>query len=211
MERSSSTKQGPPQLAPHQPVGARSLAVNVKTVTARLKAYFRLHVGPNSADDLVQETWARALGSNIGRANCPDAYFMGIARNVVVDLRRRQAWESSIADAWSKLIEIEMESTMSVPIRSDTEHRGWIDEWLAALPRSMRDVYVQRVEIGKSQRQTATALEISHRRVRTLEAKLRSSVLRFLRERGGELPGPPGRSRKRSTQEQSRTDLSGGD
>jgi RNA polymerase sigma factor (sigma-70 family) len=211
MDRSSSTKQEHLQSAPHQPVGvARNLAVNVKTVTARLKAYFRLHVGSNSADDLVQETWVRALGSNIGRANCPDAYLMGIAHNVVVDLRRRQAWESSIANAWSKLIEIALESTMSipVPIRSDTAHRGWIDDWLVALPRSMREVYVQRVELGKSQRQTAIALELSHRRVRTLEAKLRSSVLRFLRERGGE---PPRTLKKRPTQEQGRTDLPGSD
>ena len=56
---------------------------------ARVLGYFRRKAGRDAAPDLAQEVFARLLRSGaLERAECPEAYLIRIARNLLIDIKR---------------------------------------------------------------------------------------------------------------------------
>jgi DNA-directed RNA polymerase specialized sigma24 family protein len=136
----------------------------------RLLQFFRARVSANDVHDLVQETVARALGSDLQRAEAAEPYVMGIARNVYHDWRRARLRERPAADPWTLLPAAARALVHGGPEGGTLP--GWLIRWTSRQPAAVVAFLVWRME-GASRRAAAIATGISHRQARTIEAHLR--------------------------------------
>jgi RNA polymerase sigma-70 factor (ECF subfamily) len=146
---------------------------------------------PNSAvsvEDLVQEVFTRAFSQRARTAydGVRDyaPYLFTIARNVVADVFRRLGREV-VTDLATLSDQVLVDDTRSPDPSLSTDMRvlARVRDFLAHLPADLAAVHHQRYELGVSQRDAAQALGITRQRLRTLEKKLRDSVVRELRMR----------------------------
>jgi RNA polymerase sigma-70 factor (ECF subfamily) len=146
-----------------------------------LYAYVSKRVGGDVslAEDLVQETWMRAIGSWPGQGipNEPVAWLVRVARNTLVSHFRRQRPES-IDPAL-----IDIEDDRFSPAAPDTAAVvGW---GLARLRRAHADVLEAFYFEGQSVSEIAAARSVSERaiegRLRRARAKLKKQLDRILR------------------------------
>lgn len=146
-----------------------------------LYAYVSRRVGGDRslAEDLVQDTWMRALNSWPGRGlpDEPLAWLVRVARNTLVSHFRRHQPES--VDPAS----IDIEDDRFSPTAPDT---ALVISWgMARIRRAHADVLEDFYFDGKSVSEIATARSLSERavegRLRRARAKLKSKLERIVR------------------------------
>jgi RNA polymerase sigma-70 factor, ECF subfamily len=146
-----------------------------------LYAYVSRRVGGNRmlAEDLVQDTWMRALEAwpARGRPREPLAWLIRVAHNTVVSYYRR-AQPESIDPA-----SIDLESP--APLPDDSQAASLVSCGLARLRRTHADLLEAFYFDGKSVRDIARARALSERavegRLRRARARLRTELDRLAR------------------------------
>lgn len=127
-------------------------------------------------DDLVQETYARILQARkLGHATLTRAYLFVVARNVALDLIRRQR-----AISVERLGEIDPRSVVeerpdAAEKLSHEQELALLDAALRALPPRCREILVLRRIEGCSHREIATRLGIAEG---TVNAQLAIGLMR---------------------------------
>lgn len=128
-----------------------------------LKAYLARHFGSAAiADDLTQETWLRVAGRKVGqRIGNPRAYIFRIARNLGMDIRRREALGIEV-QAEPAMVECVPDARLD-PARNAELNRELqqVMQVIAELPPRCREVFILcRIE-GLDHQQIAERLGIS--------------------------------------------------
>lgn len=137
-------------------------------------------------DDAVQEVFARAFAPSARQAfdGVRDyaPYLMTIARNCIVDGMRARRRE--ILKAPEEVSEQIDEAAPSSRNGSDLKVISILHGYLEQLPVPIKRIYEQRFTLGHSQQETALALGISRRAVRTGESHLARGLRRALQASG---------------------------
>ena len=187
-----------PDLLPAFRQGQRDALESVyKAYVATVERQVRLHLrgsglralGQTSAvDDAVQEVFARAFSPRPRQAfdGLRDyaPYLMTIARNCIVDgLRARRREVLRAPDELSAQLD-ESAPSSRAGAGIDLTELGILRAYLEQLPSRLKDIYEQRFTLGRSQQDTAKALGISRRAVRTGESHLQRGLRRALQASG---------------------------
>ena len=156
-------------------------------------------LGSEDVDDLIQEVFLRLLTTGaLGRldtASNPLPYLARAARNLAIDeLRRRRREQLGLLPGDSAAAAPELPEPPELPelnaltgARQGTrEHREASLErlgvYVAGLPAELAVIYHARFVLGLSQRETASGLALSRRRVRTLDDRLLAGAASCLGE-----------------------------
>ncbi|WP_405491392.1 sigma-70 family RNA polymerase sigma factor [Streptomyces sp. NBC_00096] len=151
----------------------RALHRDVRRYVAYLSA------DPQSADDLTQETFLRALGSLHrfeGRSSAR-TWLLSIARRTVVDSLRHKAARPRIADRDDWQSAAEQNQPRDVP---GFEDGVALAELLAAIPAERREVFVLTQLMGLPYAEAALMLGCPIGTVRSRVARARSSLIDLL-------------------------------
>jgi len=112
-------------------------------------------------DDVVQETYALLMDTDISHVQSPQAYLFTIARNVVLQHHRRAKIISFVALAeFDAASIIEDGPSIEDAVSSRLELRR-LQQMMAELPDKCRDVLVLRRVEGWSQRKVAGHLDVT--------------------------------------------------
>lgn len=161
----------------------RALHRDVRRYVAYLSA------DPQSAEDLTQETFLRALGSLHrfeGRSSAR-TWLLSIARRTVVDSLRHKAARPKIADRDDWQSAAEQSQPRGLP---GFEDGVALSELLAAIPAERRDVFVLTQLLGLPYAEAALVLGCPIGTVRSRVARARSSLIDLLTD--ADAPGAPG-------------------
>ncbi|MFZ3499272.1 sigma-70 family RNA polymerase sigma factor [Streptomyces sp. 5.8] len=151
----------------------RALQRDVRRYVAYLSA------DPQSAEDLTQETFLRALGSLHrfeGRSSAR-TWLLSIARRTVVDSLRHKAARPKIADRDDWQAAAEQSQPRGVP---GFEDGVALAELLAAIPAERREVFVLTQLMGLPYAEAALLLGCPIGTVRSRVARARSSLIDLL-------------------------------
>ncbi|MCP3758306.1 sigma-70 family RNA polymerase sigma factor [Streptomyces sp. TBY4] len=151
----------------------RALHHDVRRYVAYLSA------DPQSAEDLTQETFLRALGSLHrfeGRSSAR-TWLLSIARRTVVDSLRHKAARPRIADRDDWQTAAEQSQPRGVP---GFEDGVALAELLAAIPAERREVFVLTQLMGLPYAEAALMLGCPIGTVRSRVARARSSLIDLL-------------------------------
>ncbi|MGW1775891.1 sigma-70 family RNA polymerase sigma factor [Streptomyces sp. NPDC002104] len=151
----------------------RALHRDVRRYVAYLSA------DPQSAEDLTQETFLRALGSLHrfeGRSSAR-TWLLSIARRTVVDSLRHKAARPKIADRDDWQTAAEQSQPRGVP---GFEDGVALAELLAAIPAERREVFVLTQLMGLPYAEAALMLGCPIGTVRSRVARARSSLIDLL-------------------------------
>ncbi|AYC38402.1 sigma-70 family RNA polymerase sigma factor [Streptomyces griseorubiginosus] len=171
----------------------RSLHCDVLRYVAHLSA------DPQSADDLTQETFIRALGSLHrfeGRSSAR-AWLLSIARRAVIDDFRRAAARPRLADRHDWRLAAEQTQPVDVP---GFEEGIALLDLLATLPDERREAFVLTQLLGLSYTEAADVTDCPVGTIRSRVARARATLLELLAQseqpctdRGDPLPAtrPP--------------------
>ncbi len=156
---------------------ARWFRDEIRPHERELRAYLRgrfptLH----DLDDLVQETYARVLRARRGGKAMPTrAYLFVVARNVALDLvRREKVIEVERLDDLARLSVVEEEPDAAEKL-SHAQELALLAEAMRALPARCREILVLRRIEGRSHREIAEQLGIAEG---TVNAQLAIGLLR---------------------------------
>ncbi|MCX5405677.1 sigma-70 family RNA polymerase sigma factor [Streptomyces sp. NBC_00335] len=153
----------------------RALHHDVRRYVAYLSA------DPQSAEDLTQETFLRALGSLHrfeGRSSAR-TWLLSIARRTVVDSLRHKAARPKIADRDDWQAAAEQSQPRGVP---GFEDGVALAELLAAIPAERREVFVLTQLMGLPYAEAALMLGCPIGTVRSRVARARSSLIDLLED-----------------------------
>ncbi|MET9854833.1 sigma-70 family RNA polymerase sigma factor [Streptomyces sp. NPDC006450] len=153
----------------------RALHRDVRRYVAYLSA------DPQSAEDLTQETFLRALGSLHrfeGRSSAR-TWLLSIARRTVVDSLRHKAARPKIADRDDWQAAAEQSQPRGVP---GFEDGVALAELLAAIPAERREVFVLTQLMGLPYAEAALMLGCPIGTVRSRVARARSSLIDLLKD-----------------------------
>jgi len=144
-----------------------------RTAGPGLLHYIRKCGGGNRSEDLLQETFVRALErpERVNGADSPRAWLYGIARHVVLDSLRRR----------SRIVEL----TIEPPAPSESEKDPRLDRIktaMAKLPGDQHEVLRLRLEAELTYEEIAAALDIP---VGTVRSRLHYAI-RKLRDAIGD-------------------------
>ncbi|MFE2284642.1 sigma-70 family RNA polymerase sigma factor [Streptomyces sp. NPDC059443] len=159
----------------------RALHRDVRRYVAYLSA------DPQSADDLTQETFLRALGSLHrfeGRSSAR-TWLLSIARRTVVDSLRHKAARPRIADRDDWQTAAEQTQPRDLP---GFEDGVALAELLAAIPAERREVFVLTQLLGLPYADAAVMLGCPIGTVRSRVARARSSLIGLLTDAEAEAP-----------------------
>jgi RNA polymerase sigma-70 factor (ECF subfamily) len=110
------------------------------------------------ADDLLQETFLRALSNAITLSSLPEykqrAWLYKVLKNILIDRRRRGRYEVSL----------EGQNMPNLPFNNST--RMEIEELLDSLSHNHRDVIVKRYWLDMTSKQIAVSLSVPEATVR---------------------------------------------
>ncbi|MFG2721499.1 sigma-70 family RNA polymerase sigma factor [Streptomyces sp. NPDC048416] len=153
----------------------QALHLDVKRYVAHLSA------DPQSADDLTQETFIRALGSLHrfeGRSSAR-AWLLSIARRAVIDDFRRAAARPRLADRhdWRRAAE----QTQPVDVPGFEEGIALLD-LLATLPDERREAFMLTQLLGLSYMEAADVTDCPVGTIRSRVARARGTLLELLAE-----------------------------
>jgi RNA polymerase sigma factor (sigma-70 family) len=129
-----------------------------------LYRFFRRRFGPQEAQDLTQETFARVVGANI-EIREPRAYLTHVALNTVRDQARRAAVRPVLVSNETHL--------QHAATPGDLEHQLLLEQIVLSLPPRLREVFFLSRFAG------LTYAEIAHRcgiSVKTVEARMTKAL-----------------------------------
>ena len=146
-----------------------------------LRYVAHLSADPQSADDLTQETFIRALGSLHrfeGRSSAR-AWLLSIARRAVIDDFRRAAARPRLADRhdW----QLAAEQTQPVDVPGFEEGIALLD-LLATLPEERREAFLLTQLLGLSYAEAADVTDCPVGTIRSRVARARATLLELLAE-----------------------------
>jgi RNA polymerase sigma-70 factor (ECF subfamily) len=146
-----------------------------------LRYVAHLSADPQSADDLTQETFIRALGSLHrfeGRSSAR-AWLLSIARRAVIDDFRRAAARPRLADRhdWRQAAE----QTQPVDMPGFEEGVALLD-LLATLPDERREAFILTQLVGLSYMEAAEVTDCPVGTIRSRVARARATLLELLAE-----------------------------
>ncbi len=156
---------------------ARWFAAELEPHTAALRAYLsaQFRTLPD-VEDIVQESMVRVLRAReLGRVDSARALLFATARNLALDLVRRQrviAFEPMTENAASFVVK---ESANVIETVSRNEESDLLRQAIAALPERCRQVVTLRMAYGLSQREIAARLGITEN---TVERQMGKGVRR---------------------------------
>lgn len=162
----------------------RALHHDVRRYVAYLSA------DPQSAEDLTQETFLRALGSLHrfeGRSSAR-TWLLSIARRTVVDSLRHKAARPKIADRDDWQTAAEQRQPRDLP---GFEDGVALAELLAAIPAERREVFVLTQVLGLPYAEAAVMLGCPIGTVRSRVARARSSLIDLLTDAEAPAALPP--------------------
>lgn len=144
--------------------------------SGQLLRILRPRVGSDQAQDLLQETFARALRQkNFDAVVEPSAYLRQTARNLAEDAHRRRGVESRFLIDGANLDA----ATTPEPTPADAlEHKQRLQllaKAIDALPPKCREVVILRMQDGLSQDEIAQRLGVTRKMI---ERHLRIGILR---------------------------------
>ncbi|MEU8776946.1 sigma-70 family RNA polymerase sigma factor [Streptomyces sp. NPDC048606] len=151
----------------------RALHRDVRRYVAYLSA------DPQSADDLTQETFLRALGSLHrfeGRSSAR-TWLLSIARRTVIDSLRHKAARPRISDRDDWQAAAEQTQPRDLP---GFEDGIALADLLATIPAERRDVFVLTQVLGLPYAEAATALGCPIGTIRSRVARARSSLMELI-------------------------------
>ncbi|MEU6056837.1 sigma-70 family RNA polymerase sigma factor [Streptomyces sp. NPDC047097] len=148
-----------------------------------------LSADPQTADDLTQETFLRALGSLHrfeGRSSAR-TWLLSIARRTVVDSFRHAAARPRLCDRddWQHQAERRQPRTPGF------EDGIALAELLAAVPAERREAFVLTQLLGLPYAEAAAALGCPIGTVRSRVARARAGLMDLLRDQPEPAPAPP--------------------
>ncbi|MFJ3908831.1 sigma-70 family RNA polymerase sigma factor [Streptomyces vinaceus] len=161
----------------------RALHHDVRRYVAYLSA------DPQSADDLTQETFLRALGSLHrfeGRSSAR-TWLLSIARRTVIDSLRHKAARPRISDRDDWQSAAERAQPRGLP---GFEDGIALAELLGTIPAERRDVFVLTQVMGLPYAEAASALGCPVGTVRSRVARARTSLLELLTDADADAGGP---------------------
>ncbi|MGW2379731.1 sigma-70 family RNA polymerase sigma factor [Streptomyces sp. NPDC001658] len=144
-----------------------------------LRYVAHLSADPQSADDLTQETFIRALGSLHrfeGRSSAR-AWLLSIARRAVIDDFRRAAARPRLADRHDWRLAAEQTQPVDVP---GFEEGIALLDLLATLPDERREAFVLTQLLGLSYTEAADATDCPVGTIRSRVARARATLLELL-------------------------------
>ncbi|MFD7084353.1 sigma-70 family RNA polymerase sigma factor [Streptomyces sp. NPDC059918] len=159
----------------------RALHRDVRRYVAHLSA------DPQSADDLAQETFLRALGSLHrfeGRSSAR-TWLLSIARRTVIDSLRHKAARPRISDRDDWQSAAERAQPRDLP---GFEDGIALAELLGAIPAERRDVFVLTQVLGLPYAEAASALGCPIGTVRSRVARARTSLMELLTDADADRP-----------------------
>ncbi|HEX9641026.1 MAG TPA: sigma-70 family RNA polymerase sigma factor [Candidatus Krumholzibacteria bacterium] len=150
-----------------------------------VRAYLRRRAGPEEAEDLCQETFARALSASrpLRRAESVRAYLFQIAHNLLVNhLRRPRQWlrnESELGGgaALEELAGHEQRAEEQADARRLAER---IDAYLLTLPEQRRRCFQMAAIEGRPYAEIANELGWTVPNVKIQVFRLRKLLIRML-------------------------------
>lgn len=119
----------------------------------------RLHVGPDAAEDVVQETYIRAAPYALSEIRHPKAFLLRIALNLVRDESRKAGRRRRDADR---------QHPAEAEAATQFDH-VLLEQIIQAMPQLYRDVFVLNRFGGMTYPEIARSLEIS---VKTVEWRM---------------------------------------
>ncbi|MFF3648256.1 sigma-70 family RNA polymerase sigma factor [Streptomyces sp. NPDC002181] len=159
----------------------RALHRDVRRYVAHLSA------DPQSADDLAQETFLRALGSLHrfeGRSSAR-TWLLSIARRTVIDSLRHKAARPRISDRDDWQSAAERAQPRDLP---GFEDGIALAELLGEIPAERRDVFVLTQVLGLPYAEAASALGCPIGTVRSRVARARTSLMELLTDADADRP-----------------------
>jgi len=164
-------------MPPQNPEQTRWFTAELEPHTAALRAYLAAHFRTlPDVDDIVQESLVRVLKArDAGRVESPRALLFATARNLALDLVRRQrvvAFEPMTENSDSFVFTGSANVVESV---SQNEVFDLLRQAIAALPERCRQVVTLRMAYGLSQREIAARMGISEH---TVERQMGKGVRR---------------------------------
>jgi RNA polymerase sigma-70 factor (ECF subfamily) len=131
--------------------------------------------------DLVQETFLRAFSAHarLGYNGLGDyePFVLGIARHVLAEWWRRRGREIPEENVGEREA---TEPIVEEPF--DARELAATQRYLETLPSDLKQVHAQRYVSGLSQVEAAAKLGLSRQNIRTLEARLRKGLKKFLQK-----------------------------
>jgi RNA polymerase sigma-70 factor (ECF subfamily) len=163
--------------APHREAGGAGEPLDMlyRDHAPRLRRRLHARLGPDDANEIVQDAFARLLGASpLGRLREPGAFLNRIVRNLLIDRSRRLATRSPHLPL-DYDVEIAVPPDQGDAIEVE-QMRQRYREVVASLPDRMREVFVlHRVE-ELSYKEIAARLNIS---VRTVEWHIAEAIVRI--------------------------------
>lgn len=143
-------------------------------------AYARSIVGRSTGEDITSETFAVAWQRWAQPPSVPLPWLLAVARNLIRELRRKDARQYELAVAEGRRISTEVESD---DIGADVAERATVLRALASLPDADRELLTLLAWQGLSQRDAARVLGCS---TATLAVRLHRARRRLDRALGGQ-------------------------
>jgi RNA polymerase sigma factor (sigma-70 family) len=173
--------------------GDRYLLEALKSEGVLRACLFRFVRNPADVDELLQETYARLLGADLGggaEIRSVRALALTIARNVALDwLRHRDVVPMELVSDLARLDVLDEKARVEEIVNSHQE-LALLAEAVAELPKRSRQAFTLRRVYGLSQREIAEQLGISEKTVEQLlsRAVRRCAEVLFAREVDGDRP-----------------------
>ncbi len=143
-------------------------------------------------DDVVQDSYLKLWRSRVsGFVHSPKAYLFKIARNAVIDLRRRRDVAVAEPITESAPLPVLEDAPGVVDLVSRQQELALLNEAIHALPARCQQVFLLRKIQGLSQREIAARLGITENTVETLVGRGARHCADYLRERGVGKPATP--------------------
>lgn len=136
---------------------------------------------PSTQQDLMQDTFIRAFSATARQRYSGDvpfrAYLLQITRNLMIDRARAAGRVELVAlDDTAEIAEAPLSSEATIDEARRVER---VQHYLATLDDEQRAVFRLRFDDNLSERDTAEALQVTRRRIRTLHDHLVEGFRRF--------------------------------